>query len=347
MTDWTGWRHERFEYRALSLDMQPIGLLDGVEAGSCSLRGSIYADIRWSGDLSWSGRTSPDWSRLLVHPHYVVDGQAYPLCPPLHARRPSITYASAVSESSSVQLYDVTYRVQAARLSQAVSYPAGTPITATVAERLAALGITRMAIAPSPAVLASPMSWDINTTELVVINNLLAAAGYWSLHADPSGALAGAPYVNPAQQVAVYDYRPGSRSTYQSTHTWTRDDWDVPNRLTGVSRDGVAVTVTLDELDAQSPYAHASRGMWVDGDTLRDVDAADAAALRSRVVAEMLRDTSVASTREVKHAWMPGVQLGRVVTFAPRDAVVRHLVTNQAIKLTTGLQSADVWREVA
>lgn len=52
--DWrTGHRTEDLYFRMFGTDGTELGRLDGVE--SCSLDGSIFADVRWSGRLRWSG----------------------------------------------------------------------------------------------------------------------------------------------------------------------------------------------------------------------------------------------------------------------------------------------------
>ena len=350
-SDWrTGSRTERFEYQLFGLDFSPRGTLAGVE--DCRLQGSVWADVRWGGSLTWSGSAPVDWPRVMVQPWYVVDGAGqWPLGTFL-CKSPETVHHRSVPLGTQVDLYDVTYVLATrSRLPAPLSLPAGTVATTAILAQLAAAGVTRYAVTPSAATLTAPMAWDAGEARLRVVNELAGAIGYWSASADPYGVITLGPYVRPASRPTAWTFAPGEAAIHSPDWTDRCDDFDVPNRLSGVQRvtDGVTpltYTATLDALDPTSPYAFAARGYWVDGETMRDEDAASAAALKTAVDRRLLQSAGKVRDILLSHAWLPEVGLGSVVRFAPDDAVRRATVSKQEMDLATGLTVRAEWREV-
>ena len=346
----TGARTERFSYRLFDLGFKPLGTLDGVSG--CTLDGSVWTPIRWGGSLEWAGTDPVDWGQVMIQPVYHVrDVGEWPLGMFL-ARSPRIEHDSTVDLKVSVQLYDLTYKLaQWAKLPAPLSLPAGTVVTTAIAAQLQLGGITRFSVTPSTAVLKAPMAWDSGESRLKVINDLAAAIGYWSAHADPNGIMLVDPYAAPLERSPAWGFAPGDASIYVPRWAEEQDDFDVPNRLSGVQKvtDGVSpatYTAVLDSLDPASPYTAARRGFFVDGDILRDVDAADAAALKAAVDRALLDAASKVRNLTVTHLWLPGVEIGDAVTFTPDGRVRRASVSKQALKLEAPLLVRSEWREV-
>ena len=346
----TGARTERFSYRLFDLGFKPLGTLDGVSG--CTLDGSVWTPIRWGGSLEWAGTDPVDWGQVMIQPVYHVrDVGEWPLGMFL-ARSPRIEHDSTVDLKVSVQLYDLTYKLaQWAKLPAPLSLPAGTVVTTAIAAQLQLGGITRFSVTPSTAVLKAPMAWDSGESRLKVINDLAASISYWSAHADPNGIILVDPYAAPLERSPAWGFAPGDASIYVPRWAEEQDDFDVPNRLSGVQKvtDGVSpatYTAVLDSLDPASPYTAARRGFFVDGDTLRDVDAADAAALKAAVDRALLDAASKVRNLTVTHLWLPGVEIGDAVTFTPDGRVRRASVSKQALKLEAPLLVRSEWREV-
>lgn len=346
----TGARTERFSYRLFDLGFKPLGTLDGVSG--CTLDGSVWTPIRWGGSLEWAGTDPVDWGQVMIQPVYHVrDVGEWPLGMFL-ARSPRIEHDSTVDLKVSAQLYDLTYKLaQWAKLPAPLSLPAGTVVTTAIAAQLQLGGITRFSVTPSTAVLKAPMAWDSGESRLKVINDLAASISYWSAHADPNGIMLVDPYAAPLERSPAWGFAPGDASIYVPRWAEEQDDFDVPNRLSGVQKvtDGVSpatYTAVLDSLDPASPYTAARRGFFVDGDTLRDVDAADAAALKAAVDRALLDAASKVRNLTVTHLWLPGVEIGDAVTFTPDGRVRRASVSKQALKLEAPLLVRSEWWEV-
>lgn len=350
--DWrTGYRVEEVEYRLLTLDLSPAGTLDGVE--SCSISGSVNADVRWGGSMTWSGQAMIDWSQVLVHPWYLVDGNEYPVCPPMFVKAPQIDYSSTVPQTINLSLYDVTYKLaKRLKLTSYLTIAPGVNIASALASRLAATGL-RYSILENAATLSSALNFEPGDSEMLVQNALLGAMNYWSVHSDYRGVVQGEPWQDSRDRAVDWDFVRGSASIIQPNTSVTLDDFDVPNRLTGIPRvDGdttpVPQTVTLDDVYPESPYTYANRGFWVDGETMRDVDAADAATLVSILTRKLLSQASAGTTRSVRHAWIPEVTLGSLVTYpGVKDTEFYTVQKMDADLKVGGLPVRAEWRKVS
>lgn len=354
MADWrTSHRTENTFYRLFKTDGTDLGRLDGVE--SCTLDGSLFTDVRWTGRLSWSGTLSVPWRDVLVQPWYQVQGAGTWPLGTYYCRTPEVTYDDTVPRSADVTLFDATLRLGADFTSQLgpVSIPTGASIVNTVTSRLTAAGVSRFAITPTIKTLTAPLVFETGDSEAKILNGLLGAAGYWAVHADPYGVIVGDPYVDPALRVPSWDFPEGG-DTSVSAAQWGRefDDFQVWNRLSGVSRSKdpdppITYTASLDDLAPWSPHTSTGRGMVITGPTLRDVDAADADALKTIVDRKLLDQASVAEKITFKHPWLDKVQLGDVVTWWADGEARRYAIEKQSLDVTLGMPVTSVGRRVA
>jgi hypothetical protein len=218
--------------------------------------------------------------------------------------------------------------------------------------RLVAAGVTRWSITPSAAVTSSALNYDLGTSEMKVCNGLLGVAGYWSLHADQNGAIVGEPYLDPSKRAEAYRFGTGAALIVRPERTVTKDDFSVPNRISGSTRStdavaSVTATVTLDSIYPTSPYAYANNGhFWIDAEPMRDQDAADVTVLTTRLSAALLEQATAASSQSVTHAWVPEVTLGSLVAHNT-DTTRRYTVQKMDLTCELGLQVSAEWREVA
>lgn len=346
-SDWrTGTRSERYEWRLLDrATLAPCGNLDEVVAGSGKLAGSLHADVRWQGSLTWLGQSAPDWDARLVQPWIIInDIHKYPLCPPCRTAVKDEERNPDGSTRCDVTLTDIGYRVGMARTTDTLSLPAGTVITDRIEALLRDISMPRLAITPSTATLRTPKTWDGGTPILRVVNDLAEAAGYWGVHADLSGAIVGAPYMPPGQRSSSWRFEPGANAIIAPNRKRTRDDLAVPNRLTGVTPDGsLRKVVLLDDIDPGSPYTSAKRGFV---DERVEIEASNAAALQTSTQRRLLSMTRMTTTHQTTHRWLPEVTLSSTVEMLTEVGWLRCSVERQELTMVTGLQVASVWREV-
>jgi len=138
---------------------------------------------------------------------------------------------------------------------------AGTAYTDAVAALL--VNIPNKNIISSDATLPIDRIWDIGTTKLQIINDLLASINYNSLWFDGFGTAQVQPYVEPDSAPITFTYtNVGDESMFTPEVTSTLDLFSVPNYIVfTVSQPGRPVlTSTFTNDDPKSPVSIINRG---------------------------------------------------------------------------------------
>ena len=222
---------------------------------------------------------------------------------------------------------------------------AGTPILAQVATILAECGEYAAYDVSNTLATSSGMAWDIGTTKLKVINDLLDVAGYNSLWIDGYGNYQMTPRVLPNDRPLTYEVLniprelvDGEQSIYSPDWTRDRDSYDVPNKVIAVQAAGGddtgALTGTWTNEDPTSPYSHQARGRWITRvlDSVEVPDGTDAskiAFLQKRAQTSLVQMSAVQAQVKLDHLPIP-VRVGDVLRFANVDAGVdgKHTITS-------------------
>ena len=317
--------------RATGASTGPLGHVSDAD-----LRIDLEDDLRWSGHLTWSGPADeePDWRQTQVAARYsatLADGSA--------VSWPMSVYRCATSRrdhdgdhvSVRVSLYDRSLPLRRGRTRTSYTLARGTTVVPAVRSLLA----THAAGAPcvvedSAATLRSDMTWDGGTPWATVIDDLLGAIGYTRLAADRDGVLRSGPHVAPTDRPVVWTYAPGPSALHSGRWGHEEDDYDVPNRVTLVSRgdgdaEALTSTVTLDDLVPGHPLSQAVTGEWVDLFE-EGVEAATQAVLDAEARRRLMAGLRVASTVDVSHAPLPLLPGDRVRwARLDADAVVRRV----------------------
>lgn len=212
--------------------------------------------------------------------------------------------------------------------SQITAYTAaaGANIIDLVTALITETGEACPAIVPSTATVAAARVWDIGTTRLKIINDLLDAAAYFSLWCDGRGQYRAEPYVLPSQRTPVYEsiapFSNGPLSLMDPAWVHDRDIYSIPNRYFLVSQgDGTtaALTATATNVNPDSPFSYPSRGRWITAVEV-GVEAVDQAALDALAAGKLSRVSSVTNQIEVSHVFLPDLHMNSVVRFVNPDA---------------------------
>lgn len=200
--------------------------------------------------------------------------------------------------------------------------PAGANIVDTVIELIQGIGEPTPVIGSGDETLSTSLVWDVGTSRLKVINDLLNAGGYFSLWCDEAGQYRITEYVSPAMRVPVYEGEsPFSddeeRSLMSPDFTRDQDIYHIPNMAVVIAQgDGESdgyVGVAKNE-DASSPYSYPSRGRWIttvtDGAEATSQSSADAQAQMALSAA-----SSITSKLDIKHAFLPKLKMNDVIRF--------------------------------
>jgi hypothetical protein len=208
----------------------------------------------------------------------------------------------------------------------AYSAAAGANVITLVQTLIGETGELYPAIQPDTKTLPAPLVWDIGTTRLKIINDLLDAGGYFSLFCDGWGQYQALPYVQPSDRVPVYEsiapFSDGPQSLMDPAWTRDRDIYSIPNRYLVVSQgDGTtaALTSLATNTDPASPYSFSSRGRWITQVEI-GVEAVDQAALDTIAAARLSSATSVTNQITLDHIFLPDLHINSVVHFVNPDS---------------------------
>lgn len=334
----------RWIFDLLDSEDRPLGALDGVTGGSAEI--VAQSILGGSGTLNLDHRGDIDWMLNRVGVTCVDGDLSWPVgvylltSPTENHTEFGLTYDVGLLTKMNVISEDTVE----ARYSLA----AGTPIIATVKAIITSTGETRIAATDSTATLAAGLTWEAGTSKLTIINDLLQAAGYWSLWCDGSGMFRVEPYTDPASRPVSFDFEHGERSLHMPDWGREQDHTSVPNKVVvvgqGDDKTAPLVGVATNE-DPASPYSYQARGRWITA-TFEGVEGSTQAVF-DLLAARKLREAMTPVSRlTVTHALMP-LEPNALVAFSPEDDV-RRLATVQRMSMSFTFDSdiAAEWRQV-
>lgn len=343
----SGARSPSWRYLLLNERDEPMFELDGVEAGSYEI--AAQSPLGVSGSVTMVGRgQSIDFMRdriQIVYDPGVRGVDAWPVATMILTTPTDEHSSTAVTWNISL-LSKLT--VLADDTVERYSLPAGTPIVGTVEGLIRSAGEDRIAVTPSSLTLRSPLSFDPGTSKLTIINELLQAAGYWSLWCDGAGQFRVEPYVEPERRPIVREFVQGSDSIHSAVWSREQDLSGVPNRVK-VATEGDDETLPLVGTawneNPDSQFSFQARGnRWIDRE-IETVEASSQAVVDS-IAAQRLRDAMDPVARyEVTH-WLVPLDPNDAVLFVSGDTSVRATVQRMSVNCDSASLVEATWREV-
>lgn len=256
-----GARESFFTYELLDSADELIGAMRGVTGGT--LDHNAATALRTGGSITVEDIEAIDWLTARVRISRSVGGVAWPRgvyvpAAPVEAWRNG-------RRSWSIELLGKLCLLDNDLLTGWHSLAADTPIIPAVRTLLSAAG-HRHVLSDSDAVLRGAMVWEPGVSLLRVINDLLDAAGFWSLTTDPLGTFTAAPYVRPGDRPVRYRMEDGPQGIYVPDFTIERDIYAVPNRVIVVGQaeaEKPPLVGVAENTNPSSPYSIPRRGRVV------------------------------------------------------------------------------------
>ena len=241
-----------------------------------------------------------------------------------------------------VDLYDKLLILSDDSFGASYALAAGVNIIDSVAAVITSTGETSMALTPSTAVLSAAMVWDAAASKLRIANDLLDAAGYFSLFCDGLGRFRALPYTAPAARGVRWALADDANGLYLPEWSRVQDVFSVPNRYVCVGRtDGAtaASIQTATDTSSTSPFSYANRGRWITR-TDTDVEYADSNVANLLAIAQrrLIEAQQVSETFEIDHPVLP-FGLNDLVSFTNarlNGRVVPAVVQKQTFNLSAG-----------
>ncbi|MEZ5110928.1 MAG: hypothetical protein R2732_05435 [Microbacteriaceae bacterium] len=334
----------RWSFLLLDSADRPLRPLDGVTGGSAEI--VAQSVLGGSGNLTLDDREPIDWMSHRVQVTCTDGAVSWPVGTYLLTSPKNLH--TSFGRSFDVGLLTKLNIIQEDTVEDRFSVLTGTPIIDTVVTLIRSTGETRIAVTDSDAVTTSALTWEAGEPKLRIINDLLQAAGYWSLWCDGSGLFRVEPYVNPESRPVAFEFTHGEQSLHLPEWSREQNHTSVPNRFITVGEGdeetpplvGVATNENPD-----SPYSFQSRGRWITA-TETGVEG-ESQAVFDALAARRLRDAmSPVARMDVTHA-MLNLNPNDLVAFTPADGV-RRLATVQRMSMSFNFDTdiAAEWREV-
>lgn len=170
----------------------------------------------------------------------------------------------------SVEAYDSSLILKEDKFIDRYRIPAGTKYITAITEILNNAGIWKTNILTHDGTLAADREFEIGTSKLFTVNQLLAAINYTSLWVDENGYFVAQPYVLPTDRDPDYEYRTDCISIIHPGCTEEMDLFGVPNTwvryVSNPDRDEVLRSEYTNDLST-SPTSTINRGH-----TIVDID---------------------------------------------------------------------------
>lgn len=238
-------------------------------------------------------------------------------------------------------------------IEEAYSVAAGTIVLQAVRSILATAGEYIAIDETNTLAVSSGMVWDVGTSKLKIINDLLGVINYNSLTIDGYGNFQATPYILPANRDVNYELLgiprelvDGEQSIYSTDWKRTKDSYSVPNKVVAVQAAGGSDTTALTgewtNEDPTSPYSYQARGRWITS-VLTDVDVpagVDVVTyLNQTAQKSLVASSAVQATVDIEHLPIP-VRVGDILRFANTGAGIDgpHTITKLELDtVSTGL----------
>lgn len=277
----------------------------------CSVARSFYATLH--GSASFSITTQLSWGSALVRPYFLLGGSG------LAVRRFNMGAYFTNTPDFTTGMSPTTYSVEGYDILDALdtdvgdSYAvqAGVEYLTAIETILLNQGFTAYSIdsARAGTVLPESRGWAMaageeggSATWLKIVNDLLAAIGYRGIYSDWDGRLICEPYTSPSERTEEWTYDDGQyTSELGPQQTVKHDFYKTPNRWVGVRSnmpegttpsDGDGIFTYTNETEGETSVE--ARGRVIP--TRIDIEAADQAALVTKVMQRVETDSNVGTT---------------------------------------------------
>lgn len=297
--------HVEHRYDLLDRSGAVLGPLEGVLVGSGSVSRSAAATIKASARLSLldTGQVE-DWTQVRIQPWVTVNGVSWPLGVFL-PNVPTQTFEGG-QRLFDVELLDKAVILDGDSFGSTFGVEAGSSVSAAVRDIIASTGEFPAGIEDTDDLLLTSIESEPDDSKLAIINNLLGAANYFSLHTGGNGGFRATPYVRPALRPVMAEFVDGEggvQALYVPEFSREQDVGSVPNRVRVTSQAGEAEeALTAEAINAnpESPFSFDRLGYWRTI-TERDVKTTSQAALQAYAERRLIAASSPQESITIEH----------------------------------------------
>jgi hypothetical protein len=226
-----GGRKVSYRYDLLNKYDVKIGELKAQLGGSITL--NSLAQIKRTGNFAFAENelSDVDWLNDRIRPIYILEmpdgGKLEWALGTFLLSSPSRKYQNYVARD--VEAYDANVVLTEDKFDNRYWIQAGTGYIAAITDILNSAGIWKINIMPHAGILTVDKEFEIGTSKLTAINQLLSEINYTSLWIDETGYAIAKPYILPTDREAEYEYGTDEISIMRPDVTNEIDLFNIPN----------------------------------------------------------------------------------------------------------------------
>lgn len=295
-------------------------------------------EIKTSLSGTFADNPAVDWMTDRLQPVVIIDGTEHPYGVYVPATLTETN--TATGAELQVEAYDLGYILTLAKTETIYHIPAGTPYLEAIQALLADAGISLVQATPNASQLQTDREdWDVGTSYLHIINQLLSEINYQNIWFDANGSAILEPALSPAAERIdhTYDATTVDSITHRDTST-VMDMFGIPNVFIAICSNpdyDAPMMATSENNNAQSKLSIANRGMRIPQvykvDNIASMD-------ELQVYADRLRDQSMLATEvtTIQTAIVPNHGLFDVVALQHPAASGIYLETGWEFSMQAG-----------
>ena len=302
------------------------------------IRMSDSAEIKTSLSGTFLQDPELDWFSVEIRPELILDGVRHPLG--IYAVAEITETKSETETTVNFECYDRCWRVRDTYAETALYFAAGTNYLAAVESLLTGAGISLITMTPSAATFPEArQDWEIGTSYLEIINQLLSEINYNPLWFNAAGAAVLEPASVPTAAGIDHVFDAGDiRSLMLPEITRETDLYSAPNVFlcicSNADKSGV-MKATAENTNPQSPLSIARRGRRI-MKVVRVDNIASQDELQA--YADRIRNESMISGESilVHTALLPGFGVADVTAIRTEDLSAICIEREWEMQLATG-----------
>lgn len=227
-----GSRKISYRYDLLNVNDVKIGELK-AQLGNNSISLNSLAQIKRTGNFTFleSELADVDWPNDRIRPIYILempngDKLEWALGTFLLSS-PYRKYQKYVTRD--VEAYDPSVILVEDKFDNRYRIAAGTKYISAITDIINSAGMWKVNLTPHAGTLSTDKEFEIGTSKLTAINELLSAINYTSLWLDETGYAVARPYILPTEREPEYEYKTDAISIMQPDVTNEIDLFNIPN----------------------------------------------------------------------------------------------------------------------
>lgn len=215
-------RRIRFEYDLLNKDGVFKKKLYNVI--SCSVRYASLGNLKGSANVVMKDDKTIDFINDIIRARCIIDDKEYPLGEYLISSSKKNIQINNVKRD--VQCYSKLLILNDDKIEDRLVCNVGTNVVNQV-KRI--IGARAHEITDSNLTIQTSKEWDVGTSKLQIINDLLSIINYSSIRTDGNGKFVASPYILPSEREIEFNLEAGSESIIYPEKSDELDLFGVPN----------------------------------------------------------------------------------------------------------------------